>query len=457
MEDGQNHDLTYETAASTIRLPSDAEYSKYAVHSDHALHILIRQQRDTLEPLTIIQAALRFGLSFYHADWCGILDYDPGTGVWTPLWWCDQKSGWMGSTLFHEYELSVNAPRWVEAYQNASPIIVENAEALKDVHPIEYDLYQRLQVRNVIGVPFYGESTGFIVVRNPQRYPCYFTYLEFLTYAIMTQINRYRVRELAALQNEQEGSAGSKVVRIEVFGGLSIHARGFCLQEEKIKSPNFCRVLMFLLCNPRESYSNKQIDDALLEEAQRTGSTSSTMNAIYRFRKEHGALTAPYRLIETYHNGYRLNHELEIHTDMEEFDKLCTSARKAASPELKIELLKKALALYKGRVFPSAQGEHWLIPTASFYEQEYTRALKYLLNLLNEINDIPCIREHSSHAISVEPANAEAHYWLIYALCKQGSRKLAREALATAREHLIEEDYIDLLKRLKPFHLRPIF
>lgn len=454
MAENQSLDPTYETAAFTTSLPSSMEYGKYAVESDHALHMLIQHQHRSA-PLKTIQSALMSGAYFYQGDWCGILDYDPDTGVWTPLWWYDTENGWMGENLFHEYELSVNAPSWVVAYKNSACVLVEDTEALKETAPIEYDLYQRLKVRNVIGVPFYSVTTGFIVVRNPKRYPVYFTHLEFLTYAIMTQIALYREEELTHLRGEQENPADSKVVRINVFGGLSIHARGFVLPEEKIKSRNFCRVLMFLLCHRNTCYSNKQLDEALLDELQRTGSTASSMNAIYRFRRDFGALTLPYRLIETYHGGYRLNYELEIHTDMDDFDALCASARRAASAEEKIDLLKKALSLYKGRVFPSGEGEHWLIPIVSLYEQRYMKALKRLLFLLQKVNDLPCIREHASHAISLEPANVEAHYWLIYALCKQNARKLASEALTNAHAHLIEEDYIDLLERLKPFRLRP--
>ena len=50
------------------------------------------------------------------------------------------------------------------------PISIVDCEVVKEDHPDEYDVYQRLGVRSVIAVSVKPFPTGYVVVRNPMQY-----------------------------------------------------------------------------------------------------------------------------------------------------------------------------------------------------------------------------------------------------------------------------------------------
>ena len=48
-------------------------------------------------------------------------------------------------------------------------MIIPDTEAIRESNPKEYEAYQRLKARAVIGVPFGQHPLGYMVVRNPIR------------------------------------------------------------------------------------------------------------------------------------------------------------------------------------------------------------------------------------------------------------------------------------------------
>ena len=102
---------------------------------------------------------------------------------------------------------------------------------------------------------------------------------------------------------------------------------------------------------------------------------------IHTFRKAF-ALVSPYPLIETAANGYQINHDFHIMTDLQQFDLLWESAQHAVSVPHKVELLKKAVELYLGHVFENACDEHWIIGTVTHYKTRYIGIVNELLTTL---------------------------------------------------------------------------
>ena len=70
-------------------------------------------------------------------------------------------------------------------------------------------------------------------------------------------------------------------------------------------------------------------------------------------------------LIVTTATGYRINPDVIIKTDFEEFEKICDSRNSITDATEKIRLLEKAVKLYQGKLFPTGECEHWIIPLSS--------------------------------------------------------------------------------------------
>ena len=152
-----------------------------------------------MEPKKVALHIMRVATEFYNADWCGILDIDTEVGVFTPIWWYDTEFGEMGQTKFNEFEYSEKYKRWIYCLENHEPVIIPDIEEIKEEYPEEYVLYQRLDAKSVIAVPFWKGPTGFLVLRNAKRYRAHASFLRMLNYAVISSLNEHYLLETRKL------------------------------------------------------------------------------------------------------------------------------------------------------------------------------------------------------------------------------------------------------------------
>lgn len=110
----------------------------------------------------------------------------------------------------------------------------------------------------------------------------------------------------------------------------------------------------------------------------------------------------------------------------------------------KVDLLKKAAALYRGPVFENASGELWIVNTATHYRLRYCGIINELLTTLDGAGDFTGVQQYASKAIGLTPENYNAHYWLLRAMNHFGTLELARNQFAHAKEILTSEEFSNL-------------
>lgn len=164
------------------------EYVQFAIEIERTLHKMQKEISNCLEPKKVALHIMRVATEFYNADWCGILDIDTEVGVFTPIWWYDTEFGEMGQTKFNEFEYSEKYKRWIYCLENHEPVIIPDIEEIKEEYPEEYVLYQRLDAKSVIAVPFWKGPTGFLVLRNAKRYRAHASFLRMLNYAVISSL-----------------------------------------------------------------------------------------------------------------------------------------------------------------------------------------------------------------------------------------------------------------------------
>lgn len=400
-------------------------------------------------PKEIAQRVLRKACEFYDADWCGIFDADMMLRLWMPLWWYNRLTGGMTKTKIDldKYGVLGELPLWKEAIEKNSPIIIHSVEDLKEVSPEEYDIFIQQDVRSILAVPFNKRDKGVLVLRNPKRYSDKPEFLRVMANIVIQEINEQKLLDRIKTDIRTDCLDGGNEIVINLFGGLSICAERGKLTEAEIKSPLCCKILVLLLMNRKRGMSARELSDHLWIDKDYDNPTRNLRSVLFRLRSILRMIT-DMDLIVTTTNGYRLNPDVIIKTDYEEFEKICESVNNISDKAEKIRFLEKAVKLYQGKLFPTGACEHWLIPLNSRCHILYLPVVNELMELLHTEKRYDKLYEYAMLTVGIEPESPITIYWLIVALRKHGAADMAKKHLDSAKLRLLEEEYKELETRL---------
>ena len=428
---------------------ADAEVEEaqheYAVALQKCLIDLANEVYGVTDPKDISQRVLRQACIFYDADWCGMFDVDRMLKLLVPFWWYNRATGGMTKTKLDDSGVYGDFTRWMDALNTNTPIYVDDIEKIKESNPEEYAVYSKQEVRSILAVPYHKREKGFLLLRNPKRHGDKPEMLQIMANILVAEINEQKLLE--RMKAESENMDTNAEIVINLFGGLEIITSKGTLSEAEIKSPLACKLLVLLMMNRHRSMTGRELADALWPDADYTDPTGKLRTLLYRFRTTFRLLSDK-ELIVTSANGYRINSELSIRTDYEDFERTCEVSKKAYDRYQKKELLCKAVKLYRGKLFPTGSGEHWLLACNSKYHLQYLAIVEELMTQLNAEKKYSMMHEYAMMAVSVEPDNPTVLFWLIVALRKHGAIDMAKEHLESARIRLLNEEYQELEERL---------
>lgn len=441
---------SFPVSASTVVIDGEElemEYVRYCIEKDRTVSALEAKLHECDDPKEIAEETLKAACLFYGGDWAGILDVDLELDVWTPLWWFNASSNDETTSLFGEFELAKYMPNWIKSLQTGSPICIMDVKAVQRDYPEEYAIYKRLMVDSVIGVPFGPNPVGILAIRNPTRYVKYSSALSVFAYVVHRAMSQQKTIDSSKLVLSPNGIKTNKDIIVNFFGSMEICTSQGVLSEREFNSPRSSRVVTYLLLNRKSSFYSSSIVAAIWPEEEEKWDTLSTYvrNYIHTFKKAF-ELISPYPLIISTANGYCVNPDLNIMTDLQQFELLWEKAQHAPTIPHKIELLKKAVDLYKGDVFENARGELWIENIATHYRLRYIGIINELLATLDSVNDFTGVQQYAVRAIELTPENARAYYWLIRAMNHFGTFELARNQIAIAKDKLTSEEYDNLKK-----------
>ena len=428
---------------------ADAEVEEaqheYAVALQKCLIDLANEVYGVTDPKDISQRVLRQACIFYDADWCGMFDVDRMLKLLVPFWWYNRATGGMTKTKLDDSGVYGDFTRWMDALNSNTPIYVDDIEKIKESNPEEYAVYSKQEVRSILAVPYHKREKGFLLLRTPKRHGDKPEMLQIMANILVAEINEQKLLE--RMKAESENMDTSAEIVINLFGGLEIITSKGTLSEAEIKSPLACKLLVLLMMNRHRSMTGRELADALWPDADYTDPTGKLRTLLYRFRTTFRLLSDK-ELIVTSANGYRINSELSIRTDYDDFERTCEVSKKAYDRYQKKELLCKAVKLYRGKLFPTGSGEHWLLACNSKYHLQYLAIVEELMTQLNAEKNYSMMHEYAMMAVSVEPDNPTVLFWLIVALRKHGAIDMAKEHLESARIRLLNEEYQELEERL---------
>lgn len=401
------------------------------------------------KPKEIAQKVLRKACEFYDADWCGIFDADMMLKLWMPFWWYNRVTGGMTKTRtdMDQYGISGELPRWRNAIEQNTPIIIENVDMLRETLPEEYEIYIRQEVKSILAVPFNKREKGVLLLRNPKRYSSNPNLLRVMANIVIQEINEQKLLDHMKVGACVECMDSVNTITINLFGGLSVCAERGKLTEAEIKSPLCCKILVLLLLNRKRGMSARELSDHLWANRDYDNPTRNLRSLLFRLRATLRMIT-DVDLIVTTGTGYRINPDVIIKTDFEEFEKICESRNTVTDTTEKIRLLEKAVKLYQGKLFPTGECEHWIIPLNSRCHILYLPLVNELMELLHTEKQYDKLYEYAMLAVGIDPESPITIYWLIVALRKHGAADMAKRHLESAKLRLLEEEYRDLEARL---------
>ena len=430
-----------------LDLTDVVEYARYSMDIERTFAEVQKGLAVCYDPKEIALNVMRVATEFYDADWCGIVEVDLELGIFSPFWWYNRELGAMAQTLSKEIEV-LEYQRWIDSLKNHTAMVIEDTEAVRETYPEEYGLYHRLQVKNLMAVPFWKGPLGFLVLRNPKRYTKQTSFLRMLNYVVVNSLSEYFMIETSKLTLTSPRITNDNDVYISLFGEMKIIGPKGVLTESELKSPKISRLLVYLLLSKKNGVSPREMADAIWPDEDADCVCKNFKGLIYRLQQAF-SLISDKRLVESTPNGYQLNPKLNITTDFRLFELKKTNAINAPTAEQKIELLKKAVNLYAGSFFHTAASEHWIMATAVNYQHQYIAAVGELLKTLFDERDYASVHHFSAKALKFEPHSEDVYFWMIRSLVRIGHTEMARGELRTAQAKLFDEEYDVLMNRLK--------
>lgn len=433
------------------------EEMQYALDFVNTLSTLEAALHSSDDPKEIASLTMKTACEFYGADWCGFLEIDMDLGVWTPRIWYNTNPNDETLKLLLEVELISGLPRWIKAMNDNDSIVITDTSSVCTEFPEEFAVYTRVHAKSLLAVPVKPRPVGFLVVRHPKRYEDDSRMLSMLAYVVLNAINQHTYIEGAKRALSPETIQNDKDVIINFFGNMEIYTSRGVLRDQDFKAPKAARVVTYLLLHRKATHPPLEIAAALWPEdhLDPDAISSNIRGFIFRFRHAF-AIISDYPLIESTPNGYRINPELHVETDIQQFDRLWDAAQHAAGTSQKVELLKQAVDIYKGHIFENACDEHWIVSLVNHYSMRYVGLINELLSTLAAAGDYSGVQLYASRALDIMPGNLRAHYWLIFAMYHMGAIEMAKAEVERAKSDLTTEEYHTLVRYLREDKHMPI-
>ncbi len=396
----------------------------------------------------IVMAAIRSAYDFYDADWAGILTTDSGSEMWSATKWISRKSGENVETLFDDEEYFENYPLWVNALKSGKPIVIEDVLLLPGISKIELSRYEKLEVHGVIGAPFGMRPQGFMVIKNPRRYKQNPDYLKMMAFVGLSSFYQQMLMDGVKMMRDdnKESTYAEDSVRINVFGVPELITSAGSINEQQFKSAYGWKLLTYMTIK-NKSVPARVIATALWPDDNVETRTDTVRNVIYRFRSKVSFIETQPILVRD-EIGYVFNPDLPITTDVQEFDSLWNEITDCPDDNQKLELLTRAVALYKGSIYAEFADEEWLMNDAHAYETRYIRMVGMLLELLADRRECQKICDVARESLKIVAGNVQAYYWLIIALNHMGAVESAKSEMEIMHQLVTEEEYQELYEKI---------
>jgi len=222
-------------------------------------------------------------------------------------------------------------------------------------------------------------------------------------------------------------------LHINLLGRFSLKYKGN--QVDTVDTLRLQELLAYLLIHRNIRQSRQYLAFLLWPESTEEQALSNFRNLLFLLRK---ALPNSDHYIQTDRKFIKWNTEASYFLDLAEFDHLIEKTRNQTNSSQRIDLLKKAVNTYRGQLLPSCYSK-WIEQPRQKYHQAYDDALKKLVKLLRQDNQLEDAIKFAKKRIQIDKLNEAAWRILIKLQGENGNRATAKQTFNQCKDILKKE------------------
>lgn len=206
------------------------------------------------------------------------------------------------------------------------------------------------------------------------------------------------------------------------MGGFTMNVDEEILTDEVNRSQKIWNVLSYLIVHRDRNVPQSEFIEQFWPDENSSNPVNALKTLLYRVRAMleplFGADIDP---ILSQRGSYSWNRAIECSVDADEFERLCQKAAEARlSDEKRMELYRRADALYRGDFLPKLSNELWTIPITARYHNLYLKSVKEFAALLEKHEAFEEMAAVCMRASLIDQLDEEIHILIVRALLRQG-------------------------------------
>ena len=244
-------------------------------------------------------------------------------------------------------------------------------------------------------------------------------------------------------------TAADQTVCVRTFGAFSVdpaEAVGAGADVDAIniagRAKRIWTLIAYLVIHRDREVPVTELFDVLwTEDQERSDPLKTLQHNVSRARDvlERRGIANARELIVSLPGAYRWNPKRDTTVDLEIFQALCEQADAAVEADERIDLLKQAIAVYRGDFLPGLEGESWVTPIGAYSRSLYVNKCLSLTRLLGGEENMGEIASVCEKALHFAPESEELNIRYIRALTADHCAEKAVEVYENVRKLLSDK------------------
>lgn len=232
------------------------------------------------------------------------------------------------------------------------------------------------------------------------------------------------------------------------------------LDERKLHSQMLIKLFLYMVMHKGKDVSTEELIGAIWIEEEIDNPIGALKNLMYRLRKVLNDTFGPQDYIITNRGSYTWNPNIELVTDIGEFEKLIQTAKEQKDEKITCEKYESAIMVYEGRFMAQITDLHWIHNLNTYYHTMFLESAKVLLDAYLLQGNIGLVERICDKVLAIDTTDEEIYVYKIKAFMYVGKIKQAMEVYEIAKKRmqvemgitnspLLEETYQELLSMNK--------
>ena len=252
---------------------------------------------------------------------------------------------------------------------------------------------------------------------------------------------------------ETHSDEAAKEVRIFLFGGIRICCGSKELREEDLHSKESWNILVYVLLHRKRECTTSELTSLVHNLDSVEAAKKSVRQRINRFNQRFQQICNQKLITRGGNHGrdasFCINPDLNVWMDFVAYDELLQKARSGCGEEEKIELLKKAIELFKGAAYPSEELADWFIEESSSYRVTNVKIFAELARYMDCKAKYVELYRYAMMFYKAMPDEISSYFWMAYCLKRLKRENDVQRILHEAKERLSMEEGELIKEQLK--------